>query len=288
MNNIDLFREAMAGAGIHYSGEIIADSLLHRFTADGDKGHKRNSWYVLHDDALPAGAYGCWQRGINETWSAKPEREYSQSEREQHAQNMAIIKQQREQELRERRTLAKNRAAAMWEKARKPKTCKDHFYTAEKQIHPIGIRVLNDLLLVPVYTPACELVGLQTIGKDMYGDTVKKFIPGTPINGNYCPIGKAGNAGNSLCIGEGFATMASVYMATGWPCVVAFSANNLEAVALAMRAKFPEVKIVICADDDSETEKRTGKNPGLDAANNAAAAVGGYVAIPRFNQEAVA
>ena len=144
------------------------------------------------------------------------------------------------------------------------------------------------MLLVPVRNADGELVGLQTIAKDMYGDTVKRFLTGTPIASNYCPIGRADSAAHTLAIGEGWATMASVYEATGWPCVVAFCANNLEPVARAMRAKFPSVKIVICADDDAETERKTGVNPGLVAAHKAAEAVGGFVAVPRFSKEVAA
>ena len=288
MNSITHFRNAMAGAGIVYSGDLVADGNLHRVAADDDKQGKKNCWYVLHDTGLVAGAFGCWQRGVSETWSAKPESKYTPEEREQFRQRMAAMKAQREQEQAERRAQAKNRAAAMWEDARKPETCMAHFYTAEKQVKPVGVRVFRDMLLVPVFTPARELVGLQTIAKDMYGDTVKRFLTGTPIAGNYCPIGRAGSATHTLAIGEGWATMASVYEATGWPSVVAFCANNLEPVARAMRAKFPAVKIVICADDDAETERRTGINPGLVAAHKAAAAVGGYVAIPRFNREVAA
>lgn len=288
MESITHFRNAMAGAGIVYSGDLVADGNLHRFAADDDKQSKKDCWYVFHDAGLVAGAFGCWKRGVSETWSAKPESKYTLEEREQFRQRVAAMKAQREQEELVRRTQAKNRAAVMWESARKPETCMAHFYTKEKQVNPVGVRVLRDMLLVPVFTPACELVGLQTIAKDMYGDTVKRFLTGTPVAGNYCPIGRADNAMHAIVIGEGWATMASVHAAMGWPCVVAFSANNLEPVALAMRSKFPSVKIVICADDDAETEKKTGVNPGLEAAKKAALAVGGFVAIPQFSKEVAA
>jgi len=282
------FRNAMSGAGIVYSGDVIADGKLHRFAADDDKQSKKNCWYVLHVTGLAAGAFGCWQRGVSETWSAKPDSKYTPEEREQFRKQMAAIKVQREQEELWRRTQAKNKAADMWESARKPETCMAHFYTAEKQVKPFGVRVLRGMLLVPVYTACHELVGLQIIRKDMYGDTVKRFLTGTPVAGNYCPIGRADNTTHKMAFGEGWATMASVHTATGWPCVVAFSANNLEPVARAMRAKFPAVEIYICADDDTETEKKTGVNPGLEAAKKAALAVGGFVAVPQFSKEVAA
>lgn len=286
MQNAEQFRQAIAGAGLIYSGDLIADGVLHRFDAEGDKHGKKNSWYVLHDDGLPAGAFGCWQRGLSETWSAKPERDYSPAEREQYRQRMESMKRQREQEQAAKREQAKSKAAKMWAKAHRIETSKGHFYTAAKCVQPIGVRVLKALLLIPVYSPAGELVSLQLIHKSETGETVKRFLSGTPISDNYCPIGSATGTCEALAIGEGWATMVSVHMATGWPCVAAFSAGNLEAVARVMRAKFPAAKLVLCADDDSQTKTRTGKNPGLVAAQKAAETVGGYVALPLNTQRA--
>jgi putative DNA primase/helicase len=280
MKNAEQFLQAMAGAGLIYSGDLIPDGQLHRFDAEGDKRGKKNSWYVLHDDGLPAGAFGCWQRGLSETWSAKPEQEYSPAEREQFRQRMESMKRQREQEQVAKQKQAKSKAVKMWEAARKIETSKGHFYTAAKCVQPVGVRVLKALLLVPVYSPAGELVSLQLISKSEAGETIKRFLSGTPLAGNYCPIGKAAGACEALAIGEGWATMASVHMATGWPCVAAFSAGNLEPVARVMRAKFPAAKLVLCADDDNKTQNKTGINPGLVAAQKAARAVGGLVALP--------
>lgn len=284
-NHAQQFREAMAAAGLLYSGDLIADGVLHRFTADGDKAHKKNSWYVLHDDGLPAGAFGCWKRDMAGTWSAKPEKEYTAQEREQHRQRMESMKRQREQEQQQRQQEAKNKAVKMWEAARKLETSKGHFYTAAKAVRPFGVRVLRGMLLVPVFSAMRELVGLQLIAQDEAGSTTKRFLTGTPLAGSYCTLGKASPDCEALAIGEGWATMASVHAATGLPCVVAFAANNLQAVALVMREKFPTAKLILCADDDGESEQRNGKNAGVAAAQRAAAAVGGYVAMPHLSQQ---
>jgi len=44
------------------------------------------------------------------------------------------------------------------------------------------------------------------------------------------------------------------------------------------QAKFPELRLVICADDDRETPG----NPGVTHATAAARAVGGFLAVPKF------
>ena len=83
-----------------------------------------------------------------------------------------------------------------------------------------------------------------------------------------------------VLVAEGYATAATIYQATGHPIAVAFDCGNLEPVARALRKKYPRARIVICADNDLETEQRTGRNPGMEAARRAAAAVGGTVAVP--------
>lgn len=47
-----------------------------------------------------------------------------------------------------------------------------------------------------------------------------------------------------------------------------------------MRRAYPNAAIVIAADNDIEVERRIGRNPGLDAARQAAALVGGKVIVP--------
>jgi putative DNA primase/helicase len=81
-----------------------------------------------------------------------------------------------------------------------------------------------------------------------------------------------------LCIAEGFATAATIHEVTGYPVAVAFTAGNLELVAQGLHRKFPDLQLIICADDDTATAG----NPGLTKAKSAAVAVGAKVAIPEF------
>ena len=61
--------------------------------------------------------------------------------------------------------------------------------------------------------------------------------------------------------------------------MVAFSAGNLMAVAVGLRAKYPDMGLTIAADDDFLTVG----NPGMTAARAAAAAVGAKLAVPNFD-----
>jgi len=62
------------------------------------------------------------------------------------------------------------------------------------------------------------------------------------------------------------------------PVVVAFNAGNLLPVAKALRKRFRELRLIVCADDDA----RTPGNPGLTKGTEAAQAVGGGLVVPDF------
>nr|MBP6718150.1 toprim domain-containing protein [Rhodoferax sp.] len=82
---------------------------------------------------------------------------------------------------------------------------------------------------------------------------------------------------------EGYATGASIHECTGHAVAVAFNAGNLEAVAVALRTKYPALKIIIAADDDHQTPG----NPGITKAKAAAQTTGATLAVPVFKAVAV-
>ena len=84
-----------------------------------------------------------------------------------------------------------------------------------------------------------------------------------------------------LCVAEGYATGASIHEATRYAVAVAFDAGNLKPVATALRVKFPDLRLILCADDDANTPG----NPGLTKATEAAQAVAGLVALPDFGPD---
>jgi len=87
--------------------------------------------------------------------------------------------------------------------------------------------------------------------------------------------------GPVLCVCEGFATGAGIHEATGLPVAVAFNDGNLKPVAEALRRKWPDLPIVLCADNDLDTEGKG--NPGVTQAKKAEKATGGLiVSSPRL------
>lgn len=263
--------DAMRGAGLSpaKSIDLVPDGKLHRYRIDGDKAGSRNGWFVLHSQPLLAGAFGSWKTGETHSWRAASAKPMTPAEREAMRQHMEGVQAARVAEQALVHAEARAKAEKLWRTA-KPAT-NDHPYLQKKHIGAIGIRRLRDALLIPVRDAAGVMHTLQFIGLD----GTKRFLSGGRIAGGYFAMGRPTD---SLLLCEGYATAATVFAATRAAVAVAFNCGNLPAVARTLRAKFPALRIVVCADNDSGTAG----NPGLRWAHEAAQAVGGFVAVPRF------
>lgn len=176
---------------------------------------------------------------------------------------------------------AAERARELWESADESAAA-GHGYIARKGIKPFGARVSAEgELLVPMRDGEGALWNVQRIlpQKPAEGGTDKLFLKGGKVSGLWCMLGDP-KAAPVILLAEGFATAASVHEATGHPTAAAFNAQNLKKTALALRQKFPDATIGICGDDDRATELRAGKNPGAQAAAQAAARVRGFCILP--------
>lgn len=136
----------------------------------------------------------------------------------------------------------------------------------------VGLRVDADgWLIVPMLYNG-KILSLQRISPE--GE--KKFHFGATTKCAYYAIERAGAVVTILV--EGFATGLTIFQAVpNCRVVVAFNAGNLPVVAERME-RFGMG--VVCADNDHETAARIGRNPGLDAAKQAAELLGVGVAYP--------
>ena len=266
-HTIDEFRQAITAAGLEAPDVIHDDGAIHRFSPSG-RGSDKPAWYMLHSDGIPAGAFGDWRSGLQSTWCAKSDSAMTAAELADHRQRVKAMRAQRDADLLTTQRQASETAAALWGQA---DCATEHAYLSRKGIQSHGLKVFGDKLLIPLRDTAGKLHSLQTITTD--GD--KRFHSGGRIKGCYHAIGRP--AGR-IIVCEGYATGASLHEATGEAVAVAFNAGGLEAVALALRAKYPALQIVLAADDDHLTDG----NPGLSKATAAAQAVGGLVAVPQF------
>jgi putative DNA primase/helicase len=188
-------------------------------------------------------------------------------------------------------------AAQVWAHA---KPCTGHDYLTRKGIQSHGLREFTGLdglvfdrmdtgnlwklqvaaqdghtaLLVPMHDVKGNVCALQFI----YGrghprkiklERDKEFWPtGMAMGGTFGVIGSVPRTG-VLLLAEGYATAASLHEATGYDVAYAFSANNLIKAAKDIRKARPNLRILVCADDDYLTEG----NPGCTAAAQVTAAV---------------
>lgn len=260
-------------AGLLLDKKLVFGSLQ-RIAATNHAGKRKakSGWYSLFEytrrngEVLISGAYGNHSLGISEKIEQEI-KEWSKEERDEYRQKMLDQQQAAEKAKQEATDICIDKAQKIWP------TLQDsgvNEYLNRKQVKGFGVRFCAGKLVVPVYNNG-QLVSLQWIQPD--GE--KMFMTGTPKKGAYFYIGKRRDKTDVIAIVEGYATGASVYMATGWPVFVAFDAGNLEAVALQVRQKYETARIVICADKDSS-------GVGQAKANQAAKAVDAEVALPKF------
>lgn len=195
-------------------------------------------------------------------------RELTEAERKAFARRMDALRKQHDAEQRERQAQAAAEASQRWLAS---DSVIDHPYLTAKRVKAHGLRIHGGVLLVPVRDAKGVLHSLQSIA----ADGSKRFLPSGRVKGCYHAIGRVSG---KVLICEGYATGATLYEQTKHAVAVAFNSGNLLPVAKALRAKFPCIDVVICADDDHATEG----NPGLTAATEAARAVGGLLAVPDF------
>lgn len=149
-------------------------------------------------------------------------------------------------------------------------------YLVRKGVRGHGVRFeVDGTVLVPMRDAAGELVNVQAIASD----GGKRFLPGGPAVDVWHWLGDPAGA-HVVALAEGYATAATVHEATGLAVACAFNAGNLPRVARLVREAFPGASLVVCADDDRETAKRSGKNPGRLAAAEVERGGRAVVAIP--------
>ena len=229
--------------------EIIADGNLHRCPTEG-KPRKRNGAYIAHLDK-PATLWWCnWETDDQGTFCAKEKQTLSTSELSAWRERQQSVQRQRETECARRHAEAAQQARQEWNAAR---VCDaSHPYLRSKGIPALeGIRQSRDgALLIPVLDTANNLQSLQRI----YPDGSKRFLVGGKVSDGRFII--PGQPEKPIAVCEGFATGASIHLATGWTVHVAFSASNLAPVAKSAKEQFPDSSIIICGDNDEAGRKK--------------------------------
>lgn len=142
-------------------------------------------------------------------------------------------------------------------------------------------------LLIPLYfhntnTGNITLCNVQSIDQD--GN--KLFVKGGLVGGAFCTLGDV-LASDTIFVCEGYATGASIYesIAGKHPVIISFNADNMVKCASIVRTLYLQHRLIFCADDDKAAEIKTGKNTGLQAAEQAADIAQGELISPDFGND---
>lgn len=274
-DHVAAFIDAMTEAGMKpiepIAGKLGKKKI--RFRCDGDRKGRQNGWAILHLDGMPAGAFGNYKLGIYERWRAGSTERLSREERSALARQFREEKRRREAEALAEQVRVAADCEGVWSLAGPADPA--HPYLVKKGIEGEGLRQSGSRLYVPMRDEAGKLWNIQRISPD----GTKLFSKGARQAGLHLIVGEPGA---KILIAEGYSTGASVRRATGHAVVIAFSWKGLKPVAISIRERFSDAEIIICADDDAHLvdHPRIAKNLGVEAAQDAARAVGGRVAMP--------
>lgn len=263
--------DAIADAGLTPPDYVELDGKVHRFRS-GTKGSKgagdKSGWYVAFSDGIAAGRFGCWRAGIEQTWRAESDRQFSAAEEMALARRMAEAQALRDAERKRSQEAAADTVSAIWDGCTYASA--GHPYLARKNVQPHGARATGDgRLVVPLYDESGALCSLQYIA----ADGSKLYHSGGKTGGAFWVLGSIEGA-TKIYLAEGFATAATVYEATGVPCVVTYSASNLVPVAGFWREKMGTLfELVVVADNDVS-------GTGQKYADQCAAKYGARVVMP--------
>ena len=255
--------DALAAHGLTAPDQPEPGRLV-RFPGAGKGPGNLAGWLRVFPDGQGA-AFGDWSTGLSESWQARQPAD--EAERRRWSQELKQARQEAERQRKQAQQKAAANAADTFAQAKPADTL--HGYLVAKGIPAHGIKQDGARLLIPLQNERGEITSIQTID----GQGAKRFTAGGKVKGSFHLIGQPDDV---LVIAEGYATAASIHEATGHPVAVAFNAGNLEPVAVAMRARHPDARLILAADDD----QKTAGNPGMTKARAAAEAVRGELVTP--------
>ena len=211
--------------------DVRPDGTVQRFQLPGESAGKKGGWAIGWADGVPAVIISSWKTGdvvriagTDERFRGRPTaRAVSQEEIEASRRRLEEAAQRREAERQEADAQAVAQGAAMYGAAVPAPA--DNAYLARKGVSPVGgVRQTEDgVLLVPLYGASGNMEGVQRI----FPDGSKKFVFGLAKKGRFGFIGDPNGDLSAMLVCEGFATGASLHMATGMPVLCAVDSGNV-------------------------------------------------------------
>lgn len=228
---------------------LTLDGNIHRFNRQGTK----NAWYVGWTTNRLKGS-GQFITAVIGDWKTGEHHEFkntsglSKTESKIYSDLINEAKEKAEAERATMQDAAAQRAKELYNAGSKKAANSDYIerkkitglFGATSQLEDTGRTIY-----IPIYDVDMDIRGLQRI----YENGDKRFITGQKNYGNFALVGTLETADLAyLC--EGWATGATIHMATGKPVICAMSAGNLLPVARNVKKKWPNLNIIVCGDSD--------------------------------------
>jgi putative DNA primase/helicase len=311
-NYLDVLGQLQA-AGLLVDSLVVGRLTRCKTTEDREK----RGWYHLHELRLDTGedvivgSFGIWTGNESNTQKVALKRQaISREQATALRQRLAADKKQALAARAAEAERAAQRARKAWAKCLPDGDCE---YLHRKGIGAHGVRFSpSGAMVIPMLDTSAKIHGLQIIRGKVKGEAraglEKEFWPaGLAKKGHFAHLG--GVPAGVLLVAEGYATGASLFEATGLPVVAAFDAGNLGPVALQLRKRYKQARLLVCADDDSTQKCRNAdcrkpvwlpdgpecphcgqphgaSNAGVSEASTAAMQVDGAWLAPAFADEA--
>lgn len=266
------FAQRLAQAGFQLNGDPIMNGQIQRVAVEGGKLGAKDGAYQAYLDGRPNGWFQNHKTGEKGQWRAIGQ--ILTEEQKNELKQKTAERQTKRTQIRQEAYQAAAKEAVKYLEGLNPADAFPNYKylqskgltTPEDSVHIpgyySGVQINKQAeLVVPGYDLEGRIQTIQFIGPN--GE--KQFFPGAQKKGALLPIEDSipvddqiiisknkPNYCGEILLAEGYATGASLHMATEKPVAVAFDAGNLEVVAKAIREKFPKAQITICADNDNQ------------------------------------
>ncbi|MEJ5074411.1 LPD7 domain-containing protein [Enterobacter ludwigii] len=279
------FAQVLQDAGfiLPANGLPEMDGKRHRVATEGDKTGATSGVYQGFLDGRPAGWYQDHRASEGKVnWTSTGSHTYDPAEA---IKQRALTAQKRwDREIASQLEFSKMGKTLTRQWSKMPPAPDTHAYLARKGVPAAeGVRLDKyDNLVIPLRNSAGELRTLQYIKPD----GTKNLKKNAEKTGNFFVVGGELSPQRPVLYAEGYATAASLHLATGMPVVMTVDAGNLVTVSRNLKERFPDNHHIILGEDDFTKTNTRGEqdNKGAKKAQEAAAAINGIYIIPSFTE----
>lgn len=247
-------------------GAIPLDGQLHHFGADGNPNAKKKPLWVIGKTWDYKGnqqyvvTYGDFRGGLKINLSSYDVKVESPQFKKAHNEQVGKLEAEAKRVKEEKRQAGITKYKERFYKCNAIGAVSEYLFKKKISSNFCGRVDYRNTLMIPVESVDDDnnlmFEGVQMIFQsDTQGFAwVKVFNEGLSVRGSFTRLADFNiKVTEIIYLCEGFATAASVFLATGVATVCAFNSGNLEPVINQLKKLNPDVKIIICCDDDFQT-----------------------------------